>query len=242
MYYHLGRAGRALDRFGVVDFVTTIAPGLRDVLLTGKVYEAYRRRHKDKTWVYDAIVLDAPPTGRITRFLNVNTEVAGLAKMGPIRNQSDSIMDVLRSEGTAVHLVTLLEDMPVQETLDAAEELDAIGLQVGSMIVNQLRMSPLDDDTRKALGDQRLAAPTLVGALGDAGLPGRGVAVGAEELAEGLVAAGAAHVERLTLEAALRETVERSGRPVCTLPLLTDGVDLGALYDLAESLCAQGLV
>jgi len=243
MYYHLGRAGRALDRFGVVDFVTTIAPGLRDVLLTGKVYEAYRRRHKkDKTWVYDAIVLDAPPTGRITQFLNVNTEVAGLAKMGPIRNQADSIMDVLRSEGTAVHLVTLLEDMPVQETLDAAEELDAIGLQVGSMIVNQLRMSPLDDDTRKALGDQRLAAPTLVGALGDAGLPGRGVAVGAEELAEGLVAAGAAHVERLTLEAALRETVERSGRPVCTLPLLTDGVDLGALYDLAESLCAQGLV
>ena len=43
MYYHLGRAGRALDKVGAVDFVTTIAPGLRDVLLTGKVYEATRR-------------------------------------------------------------------------------------------------------------------------------------------------------------------------------------------------------
>ena len=35
MYYRLGRAGKALDRFGVVEFATTIAPGVRDVLLTG---------------------------------------------------------------------------------------------------------------------------------------------------------------------------------------------------------------
>ena len=44
MYYRLGRAGKALDRFGIIDFATTIAPGVRDVLLTGKVYEAARRR------------------------------------------------------------------------------------------------------------------------------------------------------------------------------------------------------
>ena len=42
MFYHLGRAGKALDKVGAVDFATTIAPGLRDVLLTGKVYEATR--------------------------------------------------------------------------------------------------------------------------------------------------------------------------------------------------------
>ena len=57
MYYRLGRAGKALDRFGVIDFATTIAPGVRDVLLTGKVYEAVRRR-RGKTPVYDAVVLD----------------------------------------------------------------------------------------------------------------------------------------------------------------------------------------
>ncbi|TNC49985.1 ArsA-related P-loop ATPase, partial [Mumia zhuanghuii] len=79
MFYRLGRAGRALDRFGVIDFATTIAPGVRDVLLTGKVYEAVRRREDDGSYTYDAVILDAPPTGRITRFLNVNSEVAGLA-------------------------------------------------------------------------------------------------------------------------------------------------------------------
>jgi anion-transporting ArsA/GET3 family ATPase len=76
MFYRLGRAGRGLRRVGAIDFATTIAPGMRDVLLTGKVYEAVRRR-KGSTPVYDAVVLDAPPTGRITRFLGVNAEVAG---------------------------------------------------------------------------------------------------------------------------------------------------------------------
>ena len=83
MFYNLRHAGRALNRLGVVDFVTTIAPGLRDVLLTGKAAEATRRRSGRGGHVYDAVVMDAPPTGRIGRFLNVATEVSGLAKVGP---------------------------------------------------------------------------------------------------------------------------------------------------------------
>ena len=99
MYYKLGRAGKALDRFGVIDFATTIAPGVRDVLLTGKVYEAVQRPRKaDKgrnhdAITYDAVVLDAPPTGRICQFLGVNSELAGLAKVGPIKTQADKVMD-----------------------------------------------------------------------------------------------------------------------------------------------------
>ena len=89
--------------------------------------------------VYDAVVLDAPPTGRITRFLEVNAEVAGLAKVGPIRGQADSIMALLSSPQTAVHLVTLLEEMPVQETADAVDELTAAGLPVGGVVVNMVR-------------------------------------------------------------------------------------------------------
>ncbi|MEZ5191815.1 MAG: ArsA-related P-loop ATPase [Nocardioides sp.] len=98
MYYKLGRAGRALDRFGVIEFATTIAPGVRDVLLTGKVYEAVQRNSRNRGAVaYDAVVLDAPPTGRIAQFLNVNSELAGLAKVGPIKSQADKVMTLLRS-------------------------------------------------------------------------------------------------------------------------------------------------
>ena len=83
IFYKLGRAGGLLEKFGAVDFATTIAPGVRDVLLTGKVYEAVRRRRDPKAKgpraapAYDAVVLDAPPTGRIVRFLNVNPRSPG---------------------------------------------------------------------------------------------------------------------------------------------------------------------
>src|SRR6201991_523681 len=140
MYYKLGRAGRALDRFGVIEFATTIAPGVRDVLLTGKVYEAVKRNRRSKNArTYDAVVLDAPPTGRIAQFLNVNSELAGLAKMGPVRAQADTVMTLLRSDRTAVHLVTVLEDMPVQETADGIDELREAKLPVGGVVVNVTR-------------------------------------------------------------------------------------------------------
>ena len=115
MFYKLGAAGRALRKVGAIDFATTIAPGLRDVLLTGKVKEATTRT-VDGRRVYDAVVLDAPPTGRIGRFLNVTAETARLAKVGPIKTQSEGVAALLRSPMTAVHVVTLLEEMPVQET------------------------------------------------------------------------------------------------------------------------------
>src|SRR4051794_27218508 len=140
MYYRLGRAGRALDRFGVIEFATTIAPGVRDVLLTGKVYEAVQRNSRNKRAIeYDAVVLDAPPTGRITQFLNVNNELAGLAKVGPIKSQADKVMTLFRSPRTAVHLVTVLEEMPVQETADGIADLRRADLPVGGVLVNMVR-------------------------------------------------------------------------------------------------------
>ena len=106
---------------------------MRDVLLTGKVYEAAKRNRRNKgARTYDAIVLDAPPTGRIAQFLNVNNELAGLAKVGP-----DQVPGRRRDQRccapsrTAIHLVTVLEEMPVQETGDGIAELRGAGLPVG---------------------------------------------------------------------------------------------------------------
>src|SRR5690349_2004536 len=128
MFYNLKRAGKALTKLGVIDFVTTIAPGLRDVILTGKVSESVRRKDRGGRLVYDAVVMDAPPTGRISRFLNVSDEVSNLAKVGPVRNHGELVMSVIRSPQTAVHFVTLLEEMPVQETLDGLHDLRETGV------------------------------------------------------------------------------------------------------------------
>ena len=175
LFYKLGRAGRLLEKFGAIDFATTIAPGVRDVLLIGKIYEANRRRrdgrHKgDGPLAYDALVLDAPPTGRIGRFLSVNSEVADLAKMGPIHSQAGAITQLLESDRTVVHLVTLLEEMPVQETLESIAELTAKGLRPGAIVVNMVRAPLLDDAALEQARAGRLHKPSLRTQLTEAGV------------------------------------------------------------------------
>ncbi len=232
MFYKLGRAGRALRRFGAIDFATTIAPGLRDVLLTGKVYEAVGRRRSGRR-LYDAVVLDAPPTGRIGRFLNVNEEVAGLAKVGPVRQQAESIMSLLRSRRTVVHLVTLLEEMPTQETVDAAAELTDLGLHLGAVIVNRVRTAPLTKAQLTAVGKGRVDPAEIAAGLKEAGLDAA--------YADPLIEQTRDLAERVALEAAERKTLSALDRPMAELPWLRDGIDVGALYTLAGELTRQGL-
>jgi anion-transporting ArsA/GET3 family ATPase len=231
MFYRAGRAGKMLDRIGAVDFATTIAPGLRDVLLTGKAYEATNRRRAGRP-VYDAVVMDAPPTGRIARFLNVNTEVAGLARVGPIRNQADSIMRLIRSPQTAVHVVTILEEMPVQETIDGIGELEEADLPVGGIVVNMVRQSPLRAREVDAAARGRLDRTEVADALKTAGL--------AEGVADALLEEAQRHAQRVQLERAERRSLAELDRPVYELGLVPDGIDLGALYELAAALRDQG--
>ncbi len=221
MFYKLGAAGRALRKFGAIDFATTIAPGLRDVLLTGKVKEATTRT-ADRRRVYHAVVLDAPPTGRIGRFLNVTAETARLAKVGPIKTQSENVAALLRSPMTSVHVVTLLEEMPVQETLDAIGELNGLGIPIGKVIVNATR-PPL-------LTGSKVNQAELRRGLAAAGLPTDRATV------SGLYAEAKAHLTRREMEESLRVELAELGQPMVELPLLPGGVDRVALNTLAAEL------
>ncbi|MCJ1678294.1 P-loop NTPase [Streptomyces sp. APSN-46.1] len=237
MFYKLGSAGRALKKLGAIDFATTIAPGLRDVLLTGKACEAVRRKDKAGKFVYDHVIMDAPPTGRITRFLNVNDEVAGLARFGPIHNQAQAVMKVLKSPETAVHLVTLLEEMPVQETADGIDELRRAGLPVGQVIVNMVRPHHLDEGALRAAAGERRA--DVAKALSRAGLGGARRGGLAQRLVDPLIAQAAEHASRVELERAQRTVLEGLDVPTYELPLLGAGMDLAGLYELATELRKQ---
>ncbi|MFI6452266.1 ArsA-related P-loop ATPase [Streptosporangium amethystogenes] len=238
MFYGMRRAGRALTKIGIIDFATTIAPGFRDVLVTGKTSEAVRRKGKDGKRVYDAVVLDAPPTGRIVRFLNVTNEVAGLARVGPIKNHADLVNGVVSSPETAVHFVTLLEEMPVQETLDGLAELHAAGLPPGGIFINMVRESLLPDSVLEAAAESRFDPAELALGLKAAGLTDGGSA--AVTVAEALTEEIAEHARRTELERDERLALEEAARPRYELPLLADGVDLSGLYELAESIRTQG--
>ncbi len=237
LYYRLGnRTGRMLDKFGVIDFATTIAPGLRDVLLTGKVYEAVERNSRNKNARrYDAVVLDAPPTGRIVQFLNVNGEFGDLARVGTVKGQTERVMNLLKSRRTAVHLVTVLEDMPVQETADGIEELRRHGLPVGGVVVNLTRPKELEGEDR----DRALAGELPRGAIED-DLRKAGVDV-SPELLDGLLEEARDHAERRALEDDQRLRIGELDAPTYELARLADGIDLGGLYELAADLREQGL-
>jgi anion-transporting ArsA/GET3 family ATPase len=180
-------------------------------------------------------VVDSPPTGRISRFLDVTKAVADLAKGGPVHSQSEGVVKLLHSEQTAIHLVTLLEALPIQETVEAIEELQSLGLPIGSVIVNRnipLFLSP-DELTKAAEGD--IDADTV-----RAGLASAGITLPDTEFA-GLLTETIEHATRVRARAESAEQLDEIKVPRLELPAINDGIDLGSLYELADALAQQGV-
>jgi anion-transporting ArsA/GET3 family ATPase len=235
MFYNLGIAGRAMRRVGAIEFATTIAPGLRDVLLTGKIKEAVVRVDKNKLPVYDAVVVDAPPTGRIARFLDVTKAVADLAKGGPVYAQSEGVVKLLHSDQTAVHLVTLLEALPMQETIEAIDELQQLGLPIGSVIVNRNIPAYLPPEDLAKAAEGVIDADAV-----RAGLTRAGIKLSDADFA-GLLTETIQHATRINARAENAEQLDKLQVPRLELPTIADGVDLGSLYELSEVLAQQGV-
>jgi anion-transporting ArsA/GET3 family ATPase len=229
MFYGLKRSARGLKRIGAVDFVTTLAPGLRDVLLTGKVKESVTRSGSEGGHAYDAVVLDAPPTGRIRPFLDATREVANLTKFGPINRQSAGVIELLHSSRTAVHLVSLLEEMPVQETLDAASDLKRAGFFLGAVIVNRARPVLIADG--QVADDGSVDTKALTAGLRKAGVAAAHTPALAHEMAE--------YAQRQRLQADNRERLSSLDLPQIELPELNPPVALGELALLARQFDAD---
>jgi hypothetical protein len=181
------------------------------------------------------VVMDAPPTGRIGRFLNVSVEVSGLAKVGPVRTHADTVARVIRSPQTAVHFVTTLEEMPVQETLDGIAELRALGgLQLGGVFINRVRPGGVPEADLRAAAAGHVDEAEIALGLKAAGL------ADSQTLAAGLSIELAEHARNVALQEREQHELAAAGQPRYELPDLTDGIDLGALYRLAEVLREQG--
>ena len=123
---------RRLVSSGVVDVVATAIPGIRDVLVLGKVKQLERDR------VADLIVVDAPATGHAVTFLTSASGLLDAARGGPVRTQAADVVELLSDPTRCrVVLVTLPEEMPVSETVEAAYQLeDRAGVQLGPVVVN----------------------------------------------------------------------------------------------------------
>lgn len=235
MFYNLGFAGRAIKRVGAIDFVTTVAPGLRDVVITGKIKERVIAVDKKGRRLYDSIVVDSPPTGRIGNFLDVTSAMADLAKTGPIRKQSEGVVTLLHSADTAVHLCTLLEAMPIQETIEAIDELRSKGLPIGSILVNRVEPAHLPEDQLDDIAEGIVDADRIRTAITDAG-----VTLEDADLA-GLLTETVQYAARLQAQHIARAELDDVDVPQIELPSVEEGIDLGGLYELAAVLKKAGV-
>ncbi len=138
----LRRVSKRLARSGVLDVVSTAIPGIRDVLVLGKVKQLERGN------AADLIVVDAPATGHAITFLTSAGGLVSAARGGPLRTQAQDVVELLSDPTRCrVILVTLPEELPVSEAIESAFTLeDRAGVQLGPVVVNAADPEPVGLD------------------------------------------------------------------------------------------------
>ncbi|MDQ6726033.1 MAG: AAA family ATPase [Actinomycetota bacterium] len=150
----LRRISRRLVKGGLVEVVSTAAPGIKDILILGKV------KQLERTAAADLIVLDAPAAGHAVSFLMSPRGMGEIVRSGPLRAQAEDVLAMLTDPARCrVMLVTLAEETPVNEVVETAFALeDKVGVDLGPVVVNALYpvLSGLDVDPAKATAEAGL--------------------------------------------------------------------------------------
>lgn len=128
----MSRIARRLATSGAIDMVSTAAPGIKDILILGKVKQLERDPSSD------LVVLDAPAAGHAISFLRSARGLIDAVKVGPINTQARDVLDMLTDPRRCqVMLVTLPEETPVNELIQTAYSLeDEVGVSLGPVVVN----------------------------------------------------------------------------------------------------------
>lgn len=130
----MSRIARRLVSTGALDVVATAAPGIKDILVLGKV------KQLDVAGDVDLVLVDAPAAGHAITFLRSASALVDAVKVGPINAQARDVLELLTDPARCqVVLVTLPEETPVNEVVQTAYSLeDQVGVKLGPVVVNGL--------------------------------------------------------------------------------------------------------
>jgi Mrp family chromosome partitioning ATPase len=213
----LKRISKRLVRSGALDVVATAVPGMKDILVLGKV------KQLEVAEAADLIIIDAPAAGHAISFLLSPRGLLDAVRVGAVRKQAEDVIELLADpDRCRVLLATLPEETPVNEIVDTAFALeDRVGVKLGPVVVNAVP-GALDLDGHTLRADADLA----------------GIEVPAGE-ATALEAAARFHAERraLALEQAERLS-ERLPLPQLRLPFLFGEIGPAEVDRLADALAA----
>jgi anion-transporting ArsA/GET3 family ATPase len=130
---------RAVFSSRLYQFFVNAAPGLKELMLLGKIYyEAERKLGGRDHW--DLIVVDGPASGQALSLLKMPTAAQQTFGDSVVGREAGNIIRALRDGGeTAVVLVTTPEPLPISETLETAGTLREIGIQPAAIVFNRVR-------------------------------------------------------------------------------------------------------
>ena len=128
----LKRIGKRLAKSGALEVVSSAIPGIKDILVLGKVKALAREDPAD------VIVVDAPAAGHAITFLASARGLLDAVRVGPIVEQAREVNDMLTDASKCqVILVTLPEETPVNEVVETAFALeDRVGIKLAPLVVN----------------------------------------------------------------------------------------------------------
>jgi len=142
------RVSKRLVSSGALDIVSTAVPGIKDILILGKVKQLEAKR------AADVIIVDAPAAGHAITFLLAARALLDAVNVGPIHTQAREVLELLTDPARAqVVLVTLPEETPVNELVETAFHLeDRVGVSLGPVVVNGIypELPGLDADPSAA--------------------------------------------------------------------------------------------
>lgn len=160
--YHMRRISKVFTSTHFIDYVTTAAPGLKDILVLGKIwYLEQGRTAGSSASRFDTIIVDAPAAGHMLTFLSAPAGLSDAVRVGPIKRQAEWLVHMLRDpKRTRVHLVTLAEEMPVSETLETSAALTSrLGIPQGAVFANAVYPQLFDQDEQTSF--EELTADAL---------------------------------------------------------------------------------
>ena len=127
------RISKRLIASGALEVVATAVPGMKDILVLGKV------KSLDETRDANLLIVDAPAAGHAVSFLLSPRGLLDAVRVGPISKQAADVVALLSDPARCqVVLVTLPEETPVSEAIETAFAIeDRAGVALGPVVVNQ---------------------------------------------------------------------------------------------------------